>query len=496
MVSDRLFRTVLENVSDAVFMSDDDGALTFVCPNTHTIFGYSEVETARFGSVQTLLPNLDMDDARLDEEGYISNVELTVQVKCGEMRHLLVSVKRVDIEGGTKLYVCRDVTEKKQLESQLIQSQKMEALGTLVAGVAHEVNNPVTQFLLNLPALKEVWADVLPALESLEQQPEGRTYGRMSFSEIRIKVSMMLQNLEDGAQRIAKIVSGLKRFAGKSAISPDGELDLGLAIRNVEALIATTCRKSGVALVIGTSENLPPMRGDQQAAEQVILNLITNALEVSPKGSRVEIEATQRQNGEVVVLSVRDFGPGVDPAQGQSIFDPFVTSRRESGGTGLGLSVSQGLMRSMGGHLAYENLSGGGAVFRASFSRGKTAARKKILLIDDEAGARNFLAMLLSETFDVDVLEAGNGTEGVMALAEQHPDVLVLDLEMPGMDGLQVCQAIRNREEVISTRVLVLTGHPEDQRVREMHALGFHEIIGKPFDNNTLLETVGRLLET
>jgi polar amino acid transport system substrate-binding protein len=255
----------------------------------------------------------------------------------------------------------RAVEELRRNQAQLVQADKMKSLGTLVSGVAHEVNNPTGLILLSLPTIQEAWRDAEEVLEERYRQQGDFPMGGLPYSRMRDEVPRMLEETLDGARRIKRIVEELKDFARQDDTAGQAVLDFNgvvtASVRLVERAIraATTCFDARYA------DNLPTVRGNQQRIEQVVVNLIINACQALPNPERgIFLETRFNQGTGYVELDVRDEGVGIPPENLDSLTDPFFTTRRESGGTGLGLSVSAGIVKEHGGTLTFQSLPGAG----------------------------------------------------------------------------------------------------------------------------------------
>jgi len=246
-------------------------------------------------------------------------------------------------------------------QRQLIQADKMAALGVLVSGVAHEINNPNGLILMNLPLLRKVQADTSRILDEHRREQGSFSLGGIPYERMRDELPVMLEEMQEGAQRIKRIVNDLKDFArsdeGAARIPVDVNETAAKALRLVEAAI----RKSTDHFGTDYAPDLPKVMGNSQRIEQVIINLVLNACQALPSRDKA-IQVTTRHDAStgVVVLTVRDEGTGIPAEHMARLTDPFFTTKRESGGTGLGLSVSAGIVKELGGTLSFSSLPGMG----------------------------------------------------------------------------------------------------------------------------------------
>lgn len=244
-------------------------------------------------------------------------------------------------------------------QCQLVQADKMAALGILVSGVAHEINNPNGLILLNIPILRRVLADVTRMLDELHEREGSFTLGGISYERMRIELPIMLDEMQEGALRIKRIVNDLKDFARREEGVGKSLIDVNDASRKAVRLVESTIRKHTDHFSTNYEDDLPFVWGSSQRIEQVVVNLVLNACQALPDKSRA-IAITTHHDPEkgVVELCVQDEGTGIKPEQLQHLTDPFFTTKRETGGTGLGLSVSAGILKEHGGTLTFESCLG------------------------------------------------------------------------------------------------------------------------------------------
>lgn len=246
-------------------------------------------------------------------------------------------------------------------QRQLVQADKMAALGILVSGVAHEINNPNGLILLNIPILRKVQADVLRLLDGLRDREGDFTLGGIRYGRMRQELPRMLKEMQEGAARIKRIVNDLKDFARTEEGAAKALIDVGDASRKAVRLVEATIRKHTDHFSTAYEADLPLVWGNSQRIEQVVVNLILNACQALPDKSRaIAISTRSDAAAGKVVLCVRDEGTGIAPEHLPHLTDPFFTTKRETGGTGLGLSVSAGILKEHGGSLTFESVPGQG----------------------------------------------------------------------------------------------------------------------------------------
>ncbi len=267
----------------------------------------------------------------------------------------------------------REMDERTRLEEkayeqelQLIQANKMTALGTLVAGVAHEVNNPNNLTMMNARVLAEAWGDAQSILEDYHDENGEFLIGGLPYAEMRETVPDLIRDMHAGAQRIERIVSNLKDFARPRQQAVQTALQVNEAVqRAVNLLRHRTAKRSDFQAEL--AEGLPPLQGDMQQIEQVVVNLITNALEALPEeGGQVTVSTRYNQDDRAVEIEVRDTGVGIPQENVERLCDPFFTTRQEQGGTGLGLAITYTLVRDHGGNLMFDSVPGQGTRVRVT----------------------------------------------------------------------------------------------------------------------------------
>ena len=274
--------------------------------------------------------------------------------------HRQVSLRTADLT--------REIAERKHAEEelrlnqqQLVQADKLAALGVLVSGVAHEINNPTGLILLDVPILKRSHGDTERILEGYYATHGDFTIGGIPYTEMRDEIPRILDEMQDGAKRIKRIVNDLKDFARRDDVADKGPIDLNSIVQTALRLVDPTIRKATNCLAVDYSEGIPPIRGNNQRIEQVVVNLILNACQALPDPNRgISISTRYNRTTASAILVVRDEGVGIAPENLSRLTDPFFTTKRESGGTGLGLSVSDGIIKEHGGHLHFESVPGAG----------------------------------------------------------------------------------------------------------------------------------------
>jgi polar amino acid transport system substrate-binding protein len=251
--------------------------------------------------------------------------------------------------------------ELRRHQDKLIQADKMASLGILVSGVAHEINNPNGLMLLNLPILRDVYADALAALEERYAREGDFLLGGVSYARMRDEVPQMLEEMVHASQRIKRIVEDLKDFARPDAVAVMEPFDLNRVVQAAVRLVDPSLRKATTHFSATYAEDLPTVYGNPQRIEQVVVNLLINACQALPASDRaIEMATSSDPAGGMVVLTVRDEGVGIPDEHLLRLTDPFFTTKRESGGTGLGLSISAGIVKEHGGEISFTSPPAGG----------------------------------------------------------------------------------------------------------------------------------------
>jgi len=246
-------------------------------------------------------------------------------------------------------------------QQQLVQADKMAALGVLVSGVAHEINNPNGFLLLNLPTLKGIYLDALEVLDEHRRSAGEFSLGGLDYATVRAEVPRMLDEMQGGARRIKRIVEDLKDFARRDDAPAFEDVDLNAVVQAAVRLVEPSIRKATRRFQPAYAPDLPAVRGNAQRIEQVVVNLVMNACEALADPERaVSVETGADRERGTVWLRVTDEGVGIAPEHLPRLTDPFFTTKRESGGTGLGLSVSAGIVKEHGGTLDFSSRPGSG----------------------------------------------------------------------------------------------------------------------------------------
>ncbi len=405
-------------------------------------------------------------------------------------------------ESGKKLFAAiRDISEKLKIEEQLkksqeqlFQAQKMEALGTLVAGVAHEINNPINLVMYNIPLIKHIWHDFKPVMEANEEKHPNLKYGGLTYDFINDNLDQLIDDIDMAAKRVETIVRRLKDFSKKSSIQVKSDISINEAVENALRLAQSTIKKSKVVVNSVLCEKIPTIKGHLQSIEQVVLNLVVNAIEaIDHDHGEILIRTAFLKSEKVIIIQVQDNGKGMGNQTLEKIFDPFFTQKQADGGTGLGLSVSYSLIQSHAGEIICRSKPGKGAEFEIRLPMEPEQKSVKVLIVDDDSAIRKLLSRALKQEGNYVVKMSSNGTKALIKLGTYLPDLLILDLFMPQMNGLEVCQSIIMEKKLEKMKVVIITGRPDSPKIEEIKKIGFINVFSKPLDINQFVKDVGNM---
>ncbi|MFT5117952.1 MAG: two-component system NtrC family sensor kinase [Kiritimatiellia bacterium] len=262
-----------------------------------------------------------------------------------------------------KIQVSKRTAELHDHQTQLIQADKMSSLGVLVSGVAHEINNPASLLLLNLPLLKDAWRDAQGILDHYAEQHPDLQIAGLDYARIKDELPLVIDDMSDGAHRIKRIVEDLKDFARHDTQKHDDLTHLNLVVQAAIRLVENSIRKTTDHFSVDYADDLPLIYANAQRIEQVIVNLLLNASQaLSSREDGIHVETKYDEANQQVVLVVKDDGCGVDEEDLTRLTDPFFTTKRERGGTGLGLSVSASIVKTHDGILEFSSKNKMGTV--------------------------------------------------------------------------------------------------------------------------------------
>jgi len=380
----------------------------------------------------------------------------------------------------------QEVSERERVQSALVQSQKMEAVGQLTGGIAHDFNNLLTVIFGNLEMIQR-------------RTEEERTARLADFAA-------------QAAERAAKLTHQLLAFSRTQRLTLK-PVDLNALIEGMSDLLARTIGPQ-IEIVMDLDPSQPWAMADANQLELAILNLSINARDAMADGGVLTISSTVSpasdgvlQSGDYGVISVRDTGSGIPPHLLTKVFDPFFTTKPIGKGTGLGLSQVFGIAQQSGGTVQVDSVEGAGTVLRiwlplsaaAELSDAAGAMsllardrhQSRILVVDDDPGVRRFIVECL-QMLGHEVTQAATGQDGLALLEVDSPDLLIVDFAMPGMNGVDVVQAVRRRWPELS--IILATGYANMETVEKVMDLG--QVLKKPFRIDDLDFAVRSALKT
>jgi two-component system cell cycle sensor histidine kinase/response regulator CckA len=494
------YRELFENANEIMYTHDLNGWLTSLNKTGETLTGYTSEEAIGMNMSTLVAPEYrqlwrEMLDSQIGGETK-TTYELEIVNKSGA---------RISLETGTRLIfrkgkpvavqgIARDVTERRRTEAHLRQSQKMEAIGRLAGGVAHDFNNMLTV----ITGYSQWLLDELPPNSSL----------RESASEILL-----------AANRAASLTNQLLVFSRNQVIQPI-VMDLNNVVAQMDQMLRRLIGEN-IELVTETRPDLGLIRGDPGQIEQVILNLAVNARDAMPQGGRliletanIDIDEEQARTqadcipGAYVMLAVSDSGSGIDEKTKAHIFEPFFTTKEQGKGTGLGLSTVYGIVKHDGGHIRVESEPGAGAVFRIYFPRvadrrlpniipqPRTRSRgtETILLVEDEAALRRIVGEMLLR-LGYTILEAADGRSAEKLVTDYGKpiELLLTDVVMPDLGGRDL--ALRLKAVRGELRVLFMSGYASDTIVQQGVLEPGAAYLQKPFTPDALASKIREVLE-
>lgn len=371
-----------------------------------------------------------------------------------------------------------DITEAKELEFQLQLADRMISVGTLAAGVAHEINNPLTYVLANLGLIREELNDLGP------------------FNK-RTELNALLDEAAEGAERVTQIVRDLKVFSRGDEQRADAAISVEGVIESSLNMAANELRHR--ARIVKDFEDLPFVRANRARLGQVFINLLINAAQAIPEGHRDENEVRilLRSEDDRVIVAISDTGTGIADESRKRIFDPFFTTKPVGVGTGLGLPICHRIVEEIGGEISVESAPGRGSTFTVALplcaaspaeiaaeesSSGKKVVPKKrarVLVVDDEQGVVSALKRGLRNH---DVTTALGGKEALERIANDGPfDVILCDLMMPQFSGMDVYATLEHDHPDVAQRVVFMTGGAFTSRAKAFLHDANHAHISKPF---------------
>jgi len=485
--SEEKFRSFFETSRDIVFITSQDGTVLDINEAFEDMLGYARDETLSKNITYFYKDPHDRDRFRetVDSLGFVRDFELAVRRKNGTFADCIITATvRRDRDGTVIGYqgTMRDISEKKQMERQLIQAEKLSSLGGILSGVAHEMNNPLTSII---GISQMIMRGPIP-------------------EDIRAKLDVIHRE----SIRTAKIIQGLLTFARehkpeRRMISVNKIIEESYHLREYEF------RVDNIAMKLELSKDLPLTAADPYQLQQVFINLINNGHDalVGGEGSLLTIRSFYRDNGIVIVF--QDDGPGIPERDIEFIFDPFFTTKEVGKGTGLGLSIVYGIIREHGGKIEVTSSPGNGATFTIFLPvtkeiteqvepvvarTVKPSGKKTVMVVEDEESLRNMIAEVL-ERDGYRVQQCDGGQQAIEMMKLKRFDAIVTDLKMPGIGGKELYTFVQKYYPELAPRVLFITGDVLSKETQTFFKITGNTYIEKPFEIEVLLDRINEVLK-
>lgn len=485
---------LLDVATDAIFVQDLDGKILFWNKAAEHLYKWKKEEAIvkkaselwqekDLSKLQAALSILMKNRAW---EGELQQITTTGQEITVESRWTLVK----DFDNTTQcfLVVNTDITQKKLLESQFLRAQRLESIGTLASGIAHDLNN--------------VLAPILMTAQLLESQLDDERSKRL--------LPILISNAKRGANLVKQVLSFTRGMEGDRTL-----LQLKHIVREIQQVIRETFPKS-----IDVSTSIPPslwtIYGDATQLHQVLMNLCVNARDAMPNGGTLTICAENflvdenyarmhldAQVGAYVAITVADTGVGIAPEIIDRIFEPFYTTKEFGKGTGLGLSTVLGIVKSHGGFVSVYSEIGKGSQFKVFLPAQQTPESLEepekelptgngelILVVDDEDSIRDITKTSL-ETHNYKAITASDGIEAIALYAEHRDEISVVltDMLMPSMDGLTTIRTLKKINP--NVKIIAVSGLASTEKVNAAADIGVKAFLSKPYTAKQLLQTIG-----
>ncbi len=497
--SEERFRRLIENASDVITVLDDAGRVEFQSPSAERVLGYPPAETLGLPVLNFIHP-----EDRAKVTGGIARargqilpaipVEYRIRHRDGSWRIFESVGKFMSDPSGPPLVVVnsRDITEARQLQEQFLRAQRLEAVGTLASGIAHDLNNILTPMRMIVLLLRER----LPSESDRE----------------------MLAMIDTGAQRGANIIRQLLTFS-RGIEGERGPVQLRHLLQEMAVMMQETFPRE-ISVVKILPADLWPVLADATQLHQVLMNLCVNARDAMPTGGQLTLSAQnivlgpadvarhpQAKPGRHLMLTVSDTGTGIPAAIIDRIFEPFFTTKGIGKGTGLGLSTVIGIVKSHDGFVTVVSELGQGTAFKVHLPADPSLAGsivpeaptvvrgcgQLVLVVDDEEAIRTSLRRVL-EDHGYRVMLAAHGEEALKVFAQHRAEVRVLltDLMMPGVSGYELSQAVRAIDADVP--IVVMSGLQDRERSDELAAQRVTESIAKPCSVEEVLRVLEKIL--
>jgi two-component system, cell cycle sensor histidine kinase and response regulator CckA len=500
--SERMVVALLESASQAIISIDRAGKIVLANPRTEEMFGYSREELLHH-EIELLLPESKRAAHTHERSQYFVHphvrpmgigMELSGRRKDGTDFPVEVSLSFVDIEEGVfAIAFVSDISQRKTLEEQLLHAQKMEAVGRLAGGVAHDFNNMLTVI---------------------------SGYNRMLLDELSPNDPLRnyVEEAVSAADRAAELTNQLLAFSRRQIMQPR-VVNVNTVISHSERMLRRLIGED-IEIVFNLKEDAGNIKVDPGHLEQAIVNLAVNSRDAMPLGGRLTIETSNEhldenyarshvgvKPGAFVMIAVSDNGSGMDAGTRLHIFEPFFTTKEKGKGTGLGLATVYGIVKQAGGDIWVYSEVGQGTAFKLYFPRvledtveapaadpPKPAASLETVLVVEDEGAVRELTVKMLQKLGYRILTAASGVEAIEVSAT-HPgpiELLLTDVVMPSMSGRQLADALRPHRP--DMKVLFLSGYTEDTIVHHGVLDPTVQFLPKPFSREVLAKKMREVL--
>ncbi len=489
--SEARFKRLIESAPEGVLIVDEATVL-YANPIVAELLGVQPVADLIGSDPRTFLHPDDVEKfdftihASLHEGRQLPPCEFRLPRPGGQQRILEWSSIAMEYERRpAMLSLARDVTDRKQVESQLLQADRLSALGMLAGGMAHAINNPLTYVLLNLDDVARRLPDV----------PSGRS----PLAEALAR----LKEAHQGAERIARTVRQMRTFS-RSDDRVRGPVDLARVLEAVLAMVGNELRHR--ARLVTQLAEVPPVQASSARLEHVFLNLLVHVARALPEGDTDGEVAIVLKSGppDRVVVEVSDYGPGIEPAILERVFDPFLGGSDSAERVGLGLSLCHSIVTDLGGEITAESRPEGGTCYRVSLPADEHALRQpplssrlgpprpppitrraRVMVVDDDPGVVSALRLMLEDEHDV--TSVASGREALRRLVRDDGyDIVFCDLMMPELSGKDLFEALQLNCPGREQRLVFMTGGaftPEAARFLKQVP---NARIEKPFDMDSV----------
>ncbi len=507
----RWFSTTLQSIADAVITVDLGGRITFMNSTAEMLVGVKQKDCLDRPARDVLqladsearpLAEIPLERALRERRPVAAGDAELIQP--GDASRTISETAAPLVDENQMLgavMVFRDVTDERMSRRRLELSDRLGSLGTMAAGVANEMNDPLAVVVANAAYVRDEMAAVLLQIE----RGDGRTSELLP--RLREAIDAQLE-IQSSALRIGEMVSDLRLFSRPAS---DAHQEASVAQATDRAIRTTAHEFLGRARVVTDIAEVPAVALDETRFGQVLVNLLINAAHSIPPGdldrNEVVVKARTDPQGRVVI-EVRDTGCGMPADVVKRVFEPFFTTRPSGLGTGLGLAICHGIVTSVGGAAEVESQPGAGSVLRivlpsAAAARNATEPhpaapaceqRGRVLVVDDEALVRRSLCRTLR---DHDVVEVGGAREALKLLTDGETfDVILSDLVMPDMTGMEFYEELLRKRPEDARRVFFLTGGAATPRIADFLAAVPNPRMEKPFDVVRLRSLVQQMLES